>query len=94
MKPLEYLDQLAQMLSRSRKRKDQYSATFNTPSGTKVLADLAIFCKMDTPCFDENPVNMAYNEGKRAVFLHVNSILKKDLSDLENQIKEHQNVNT
>lgn len=95
MKPLEYVNQLVQMLNRTRKRKSQYEMTFNTPSGTNVLTDLAIFCGMDRSSFDENPQIMARNEGKREVFLYINSILKKDLSDLERQIKEaQQNVNT
>lgn len=94
MKKTEYIRQLVQMLGRTQKRKHKYEKVFNTPTGTEVLADLAVFCQMDTSTFDTDPLEMARKNGQREVFLYISSILKKNLTDLERQIKEaRENVN-
>lgn len=60
-----------------------YKDTFNTPSGEKVLADLASFCGQFEPTYRQgDPYDTAYREGMRRVYLRINSFLNKDEQEL------------
>ena len=48
-----------------------YSKTFSSEEGQKVLADLAKVCFVNFTTLNEAPQVMAFNEGQRAVFLHI-----------------------
>ena len=79
-------------MSNFAKKQKVYKDTFNTTSGEKVLADLAIFCGQYTPTYREgDPYDTAYREGMRRVFLRIHSYLNKDeaeISKLVNQFRK------
>lgn len=58
-----------------RQRSRAYNLAFKTPAGMEVLADLAKFCRADTSTFDADPRNHALMEGRREVFLRIQSHL-------------------
>tara|TARA_Y100000361_G_C10906792_1_gene211885 strand:- start:15 stop:221 length:207 start_codon:yes stop_codon:yes gene_type:complete len=61
------------------KLKDLYKQTFNTDSGNKVLADLEARCNFRTPSYVAGDANAtAYEEGKRAVILHVYNMMREE----------------
>ena len=55
-----------------------YRATFSTASGVRVLEDLLRRCFMKTTTFKDFDVNAMLNrEGKRSVFLHIQTMMEK-----------------
>lgn len=58
-----------------RMRRRDYLHTFRTPAGQRVLEDLARFCHANTTCFAEDPRVHAVYEGRREVFLRIQSHL-------------------
>ena len=48
----------------------------NNPSSQDVLKDLAIYCNFVKSSFNQNPQQMAFNEGARDVFLHILEMAK------------------
>lgn len=52
-------------------RKRDYSHTFKSPAGQRVLQDLAKFCRADSSCFHEDPRLHAVLEGRREVWLRI-----------------------
>lgn len=70
-----------------KKKQDLYKRVFSGSDGQKVLKDLMDFCHFAQPVHDpSNPMNTAFNDGKRRVVLRVISFLKPDEA-----IKVHQN---
>ena len=62
-------------------RRVAYINTFAGPVGRKVLADLARFCRANQTCFDPDPRIHGVMEGRREVWLRIQSHL--NLSDEE-----------
>jgi hypothetical protein len=61
------------------KLKDLYKQTFNTDSGSKVLADLEARCNFRTPSYVAGDANAtAFEEGKRAVILHIYNMIREE----------------
>ena len=59
-----------------------YRATFATPQGEQVLADLVKYCHGDTLTYvDGNPNGSAFEEGKRFVLLHIQRLMAIDPND-------------
>ena len=59
-----------------------YRATFGTPQGERVLADLVKQCHGDTLAYvDGNPNGSAFEEGKRFVLLHIQRLMAADPND-------------
>jgi len=56
--------------------KQQYAHVFETPEGQLVLHDILRMAGLASNGFDANPNTMAYNEGRRAVALHILSRLR------------------
>lgn len=56
-------------------RQAAYKATFNNPTGQRVLKDLAEFCRADVSTFDPDPRVHALLEGRREVWLRVQKLL-------------------
>jgi hypothetical protein len=48
-----------------------YRDAFSTDAGKVVLKDLKDFCGADKPCFSKEPLEMAYREGRREVYLRI-----------------------
>ena len=61
------------------KLKDLYRQTFNTDSSAKVLADLEARCNYRALSYVAGDANAtAFEEGKRAVILHIHNIMKEE----------------
>ncbi|MEK9918078.1 MAG: hypothetical protein VW496_01680 [Pelagibacteraceae bacterium] len=61
------------------KTKDLYRQTFNSDSGAKVLSDLEARCNYRASSYVAGDANAtAFEEGKRAVILHIHNMLKED----------------
>lgn len=54
-----------------RRRKRDYQHTYLTPSGTRVLLDLAQFCRANDTCFHADARLHAVLEGRREVWLRI-----------------------
>ena len=71
-----------------RKRRADYRATFDTPQGMRVLADLRRFCLYDSTVEGHTADRTHVNIGQRNVFLHIQRVLKTDPGELDRQIEE------
>ena len=61
------------------KLKDLYRQTFNTDSSVKVLADLEARCNYRATSYVAGDANAtAFEEGKRAVILHIHYMMKEE----------------
>ncbi len=73
-------------------RRAAYHKTFNNPEGEKVLADLKRFCRATLPTADVNNPNVTYLlEGRREVWLRIQSLLQLTEDDIYNLIEEYTN---
>lgn len=59
--------------------KKSYLSTFNSESGKKVLKDLERRCWSKATTFNENTCRLAFNEGQRSIYLHINSMMNLDI---------------
>jgi len=60
------------------KLKDLYKQTFSTDAGKKVLADLEARCNWRASSYVAGDANAtAFEEGKRAVILHVHNMTQE-----------------
>jgi len=67
------------------KLKSAYKTIFNTPEGKTVFKDLVKFCGANRPShIPGDPMETAYREGMRRVFLRVNSFVNKDFEEILN----------
>lgn len=73
---------IARTIDFLRGRKRDYQVTFNNPSGMRVLADLAPFCRAAESCFDADPRLHAVAEGRREVWLRITRHLNLSSDDL------------
>jgi len=61
------------------KLKDLYRQTFNSESSVKVLADLEARCNCRATSYVAGDANAtAFEEGKRAVILHIHNMMKEE----------------
>jgi hypothetical protein len=61
------------------KIKDLYRQTFSTDSASKVLADLEARCNWRATSYVAGDANAtAFEEGKRAVILHIHNMMKEE----------------
>jgi len=61
------------------KLKDLYRQTFNTDSSVKVLADLEARCNYRATSYVAGDANAtAFEEGKRAVILHIYNMMNEE----------------
>ena len=63
--------------------REDYKKLFATEEGKRVLADLERVCLFKTSTFDKDALTMAFQEGLRGVYLHINTILTLDIETLE-----------
>jgi hypothetical protein len=56
-----------------------YNKTFGSEEGQKVLDDLRKVCFNEFTTVNENPYMTHFNEGQRAVLLHINTRIKMNL---------------
>lgn len=61
------------------KLKDLYRQTFNSESSVKVLADLEARCNYRATSYVAGDANAtAFEEGKRAVILHIHNMMTEE----------------
>jgi hypothetical protein len=79
-------------IEKLRWRKRDYQLTFakNSPPAQRVLADLAYFCYADRSTFDADPRVHAAAEGRREVWLWINSHLNLSSEELFAMIRQGQ----
>jgi len=70
-------------------RKD-YKTTFESESGQRVLNDLKKTCFYNTSTINESSNVMAFNEGQRAVVLHITTKLNLSVERLKELQNERQ----
>ncbi len=63
--------------------KQDYLKTFGTEEGKRVLEDLRRACFVNTTTINEIPHVIAFNEGHRAVYLHIQTRMRMDTITLE-----------
>ncbi len=77
-------EQNAENQKQQKELKQVYKRLFMTDDGKKVFENLQWFCGQDRPSMCEqspNPYQTAFNEGKRRVFLRINSMIKEENND-------------
>ena len=67
--------------------KKSYLNTFNSESGKKVLKDLERHCFIKGTTFSEKSLRLAFNEGQRSIYLHINTMMQFDFTKLEQDEK-------
>jgi len=73
-----------------KKRQAAYRSVFTGAESDKVLLDLARFCRAVETSFDDNPYRMAFQEGRREVFLRIMTYIDYDLRDVSKLINKEQ----
>ena len=63
--------------------RNDYQQVFSTEEGQRVLKDLEKVCLYRATTFDKDALVMAFQEGLRAVYLHITSIMNLDIEELE-----------
>jgi hypothetical protein len=76
-----------------------YKQAFNGPAGEFLLASILDFAGFYKQSFSSDPYQTAFNEGKRAVALHLIQILAMTEEDLRNLVRgyreeQYQSSNT
>ena len=65
-------------IKRSQQLRADYRAVFSSAAGIRVLGDLSRRCFMKTTTFQDFDTNAMINrEGKRSVFLHIQTMMEK-----------------
>lgn len=79
------------MAKRSVSRISAYKHVFSGPEGELVLQDLMSthFINMST-FLDADPTKMIFREGERNVILRIFKMLKIDIKDMQERIKENE----
>ena len=72
-------------LEQLKARKKSYLNTFNSESGKKVLENLKNHCFVNQTTFNEKSLRLAFNEGQRSIYLHINTMMNFDFKALEEQ---------
>jgi len=67
-----------EVLKRSQQLRADYRAVFSSAAGIRVLKDLSRRCFVKTTTFQDFDTNAMINrEGKRSVFLHIETMMEK-----------------
>ena len=67
-----------EVLKRSQQLRADYRAVFSSAAGIRVLKDLSRRCFVKTTTFADFDTNAMINrEGKRSVFLHIETMMEK-----------------
>lgn len=76
-------------LKRVQQLRADYRAAFSTASGIRVLEDLSKRCFVKTSTFKDFDTNSMINrEGKRSVFLHIQTMCEKPKKELLRKAKK------
>jgi len=66
-----------------KEKREDYKKTFDSEEGKRVLKDLEKVCMYRSTTFDKDALIMAFQEGLRAVYLHITTVMNMDLEELE-----------
>lgn len=69
-----------------------YKTLFGAETGKRVLEDLEKRCFYNVPTFSTDALTMARQEGMRAVFLHIKTMLSLDVNKMDQLQKENDNA--
>ena len=72
--------------------RNDYKQNFSTEEGQRVLKDLEKVCMYRSTTFDKDALTMAFQEGLRAVYLHITTIMNIDIEELE-RVANQSNTN-
>lgn len=64
-----------------------YKRVFDNPDGKEVLEDLAKRCCIYSTTYSDIPGRMAFQEGRRSVFMHIKGLVDKDLETVLAELK-------
>jgi hypothetical protein len=67
-----------------------YRRLFDSEDGTMVLEDMCKMCNFNASTFSNDPLEMAFNEGKRSIILRIMRVLKSDPTELFKLIEDNQ----
>jgi len=70
-------------LEKMEDKQKKYIELFENETGEYILEDLSKYCHIRNTTYNDNPNRMAFNEGKRAVVLHIKSMLRMDIDKLK-----------
>lgn len=71
-------------------KRNDYKKVFESEEGKRVLKDLERVCMYRATTFDKDAAIMAFQEGLRAVYLHITTIMEMDIEELERITNQHQ----
>lgn len=75
-----------EMAERLKALYNDYKKLFLSEEGKRVLEDLARVCLADVTTFNKDSNIAAYNEGLRSVYLHIKTVISKDIEELERML--------
>ena len=75
-------------LEKLKARKAAYVTIFNSPSGKKVLEDLERWCFVHKTTFNNNPQRLAFNEGQRSIYVHIQTMLTMDMEKMGKELEQ------
>jgi hypothetical protein len=70
-------------INKLKERREDYRKVFDTEEGKRVLKDLEKVCMYRSTTFDKESLTMAFQEGLRAVYLHITTVMTMDIEELE-----------
>jgi hypothetical protein len=83
-----------QGLAEQRRMNGAYRAVFDNEEGKLVLADLARLCRENSTAVEApsplDPLVLAREEGKRAIWLHIKGMLALDRGEIERALRGRQ----
>jgi hypothetical protein len=82
---------MAENLDKLKVLKQSYNSAFSSEAGQKVLEDLEKWCYIKTTTFPFNTPDallLAFNEGKRAVILHIKTMMEFDIQRISEMLNQ------
>ncbi|RLE44514.1 hypothetical protein DRJ16_02135 [Candidatus Woesearchaeota archaeon] len=65
-----------------------YKTVFGSEAGKRVLEDLKRICNVLFTSFRSDPYETAFCEGQRSVFLHIQTMVERDMEEIKKLIEE------
>jgi hypothetical protein len=72
-----------------KQKQSDYKKVFNSEEGKRVLKDLQSIGFFSRSTINENSNKMAYNEGMRAILLHIETMRNYDFENLKKHMEEN-----
>ena len=72
------------------KRVEAYQKTFNTALGQEVYKDLLDLSGLEYAATDLSHAQLAYNEGRKSLFLEIKSMMDADISAMKKEVNSDQ----